>query len=68
MRTGLVIDPADENQLAEALLYLLANDGRAKLMGEEGYKRVMNYFSSTKMAQRYVTVYSEVSEERRKKR
>lgn len=59
-KTGLLVDPGDENQLAKALLYLLCDEDKGKLMGEEGYKTVSNNFSSQKMAEKYVEVYKEI--------
>ena len=58
--TGLLIDPANSNQLADAIIYLLKNKDKAREIGEKGYKKVKNEFSSKKMTKEYIKVYEEV--------
>ncbi|APB32421.1 galactosyltransferase or LPS biosynthesis rfbu related protein [Gloeomargarita lithophora Alchichica-D10] len=43
--TGFLVPPADENALAEKMIYLLENPEKALAMGQRGRKFVQNYFS-----------------------
>jgi len=42
--TGKLVDPNDSNEIAKAVLALLANSETANQMGENGYKRAIRYF------------------------
>jgi glycosyltransferase involved in cell wall biosynthesis len=56
--TGCLIAAGKEKQLADAILFLLANDEKAKQMGVNGRGRIEKFFSSQKMAEKYGDVYS----------
>lgn len=58
--TGLLINSADSNQLADAIIYLLKNENKAREIGEKGYERVKNEFSSNRMTKQYIKVYEEI--------
>ena len=62
--TGFIVKPGDEEDLKKSLLYLLKNPDEAKVMGQKGYQRVKEYFSSYKMARGYLNIYKELIRER----
>ncbi len=49
--TGLLIDPLNINQIAEALIKLLTNSGLARKLGEEGRRRIKKELNWRKIAQ-----------------
>ncbi|MFH0988202.1 MAG: glycosyltransferase family 4 protein, partial [Parcubacteria group bacterium] len=49
-QTGLVVEPNDANAIAEALVALLTDEQRAKILGEAGRKRVVEQFDWKKQA------------------
>jgi len=59
-QNGLLVEPGDGNCLADALLYLLGNDEKRSLIAQEGYRTVLEYFSSKVMADKYFETYQEV--------
>jgi glycosyltransferase involved in cell wall biosynthesis len=54
------VEPGDVEGIKQALLYLLENRVIAKGMGQEGYQRVKDHFSSEKMARDYMGIYKNV--------
>ncbi len=58
--TGFLIEPNNLNQLVEKLLFLFKNEELRKIMGELGYKRVLNEFSWEKIVNDYLRVFKEV--------
>lgn len=58
--TGLLVNPADEGELADAIIYLLEKQDAAKKIAERAYKKVKDDFSSRRMAEQYIDVYEEV--------
>ncbi|MFC1943361.1 glycosyltransferase family 4 protein [Chloroflexota bacterium] len=56
-QSGLLVDPADERQLAERIRYLINNPEEAKKMGAYGRKIVEERFDSAKTAKRLLQVY-----------
>ncbi len=54
---GLLVDPADEKQLAEAIRYLIDNPAKSKEMGVYGRMRAEDEFAADKVAQRFLKVY-----------
>ena len=58
--TGLIVPSGDHDQLAEAILHLLHNPEKARLMGQKGYERVQAHFSLKQMVERTFQVYNEV--------
>jgi glycosyltransferase involved in cell wall biosynthesis len=56
-RTGLLVEPRDPGQLAEALISLLQAPSRAAEMGAAARQRVLREFSWAAIARRTVEVY-----------
>jgi D-inositol-3-phosphate glycosyltransferase len=59
-KSGFVIDPASEKQLAEKIQYLLDNPAEKKRMGDNGRKIVGEEYSAEKMAERTLSVYQSI--------
>jgi rhamnosyl/mannosyltransferase len=58
--TGLVVPPASEQALAEAIGRLLADDGLRLRLGQGGRKRVSEEFTKELMAERIIEVYRQL--------
>jgi glycosyltransferase involved in cell wall biosynthesis len=58
-QNGLLIDPANEKQLAEAIKYMIDNPAQVKKMGTCGRKAAEEEFSSDKIAPRLLQVYQD---------
>lgn len=59
-QSGLLVDPADESQLAQRIKYLIDNPAEGKDMGAYGRKLIEKEFGSSKMAERLLQVYQAV--------
>jgi len=59
--TGLLVPPADSGRLAEALVAVLSDPARARLMGERGRARLQAEFSVGKMVESHDQVYAETA-------
>ena len=59
-KTGMVVPYGDHHQLSEAILRLLQNPEKDRLMGQKGYERVQAYFSLGQMVERTFQIYDEV--------
>lgn len=59
-RNGLLVDPADPCQLAEALLYVLDDSGLAGRLGAAARATVEERYSLDRVADRYVALYREL--------
>ena len=57
--TGLLVDPEDPGAIADALLGLLDDPGRAGRMGEAGRERVLRDFTWERIARRYLALLEE---------
>jgi glycosyltransferase involved in cell wall biosynthesis len=57
---GLLVPPADPEALSRAIIELLDNPGRARRMGEAGFRRVQDLFTWERAAQKTVEAYREV--------
>jgi glycosyltransferase involved in cell wall biosynthesis len=55
---GLIVPPRCPKELAEALMVLLEYPSLRKVMGENGHKRVRQYFASEVVLPMYVALYS----------
>jgi len=55
--TVILVPPQDPRALADALLELIANRGRAKSMGEAGRERAIEYFSIDGMIAQYDEIF-----------
>jgi glycosyltransferase involved in cell wall biosynthesis len=58
--TGFIIPPNDPVKLAEKLLFLYKNPYIAFMMGEEGYKRVLQYFNLEIYVTKHLELYKSV--------
>lgn len=58
--TGLLVDPADVNGLATAIVRLLADPELARRLGENGRSNAAQHFSARAMAENYISVYEQV--------
>ncbi len=56
--TGLLIEPGNEKELSESIIKLLKDREKANFLAQNGYEEVKNEFSTTKMAERYMAIYS----------
>ena len=59
-KNGLLIEPGDHNRLTDAILYLLENRERSIALANNGYEKVISFFSSDVMAKEYVEIYGEI--------
>ena len=58
---GILVEPGDVEGLKQALLYMLKNQLTAREMGQKGYQRVREHFSSERMAGDYMGVYRSIA-------
>lgn len=58
---GFLIEPANEKQLAERIMYLIDNEEERIRMGENSRKLAEEEFDWRKIAERYLEVYREVA-------
>ena len=56
--TGLVVPPGNPDALSQAMSRLWNNSGAAEVMGRNAEKRYYEYFTSEKMINSYMQVYS----------
>jgi glycosyltransferase involved in cell wall biosynthesis len=56
-RTGLLVPPEDSAALADAIMELMADPARRRIMGEAGRQRVLDHFVIRSMADRTADVY-----------
>ncbi|MCF7916714.1 MAG: glycosyltransferase, partial [Candidatus Omnitrophica bacterium] len=57
---GVCIEPENPEQLISALEELAGNKGLAKLLGESGYRYVMNYHDYDYLANKYLSILNSV--------
>jgi len=65
-RTGLLVEPARPEVLADALNRVLADPGLARAMGQAGRRRVEAHFAWASIAERTEQVYAEAADEFRR--
>ena len=58
--TGLLVPPADEKSLGQAIINLLSDREKARKMGEAGRDRVNRMFRAEVMARNYEKLYEEI--------
>ena len=56
-RTGVLVPPEDSAALADAIMELMADPARRRVMGEAGRQRVLDHFGIRSMADRTADVY-----------
>ena len=59
-RTGLLVEPADPDALAEALIRLLKDDDLRRSMGEAGYRRAAELYTWNRVSQCLWEKYVEI--------
>ena len=59
--TGLVVPPADSQSLEQAIQTLIADEGRARSMGNAGRLRVEQNFTRAAMIAQTMTLYDEIA-------
>jgi len=59
---GFLIDPADEQQLAEKIRYLIDNPQERQRMGENSRRYAEEKFDWQKVAEKLLLVYHDISE------
>lgn len=58
--TGVLVPPRSPESLADAIIELLNNEGKARRMGISGRERVEKYFNIELMVEKYENVYDEL--------
>ena len=58
--TGNLIEPRNSAQIAHAVIKLLSDKQRAKIMGENGFKRIERLFSAKEMTRKIEQIYLEL--------
>ncbi len=58
--SGLLFKPGDSRELAQKMVYLLADVSLRKQMGEQGRKRAEELFSGSQMVKKYEGLYHEI--------
>ncbi|WNO09041.1 glycosyltransferase family 4 protein [Teredinibacter sp. KSP-S5-2] len=56
--TGLLVPPADEQAIAEALSNLLSDKNIAEQMGANAYRRITEHFTIDQMVEKYCTIFN----------
>jgi len=59
--SGLLVPPANSQELEKSILALLNNRQKAGEMAENGYRTIVNRYSSKIMARKYLDIYAEWS-------
>ena len=54
---GLLIDPTNANEFAEAIITLLKDSKMAKRVGSKGYETIQQFFSWEAIAERHLAFY-----------
>ena len=60
-KDGLLIDPKNEEEFADAIIYLLENDDARKSMGEAAFTLARDQFSWEVIAERHLSFYEQFS-------
>jgi glycosyltransferase involved in cell wall biosynthesis len=56
---GVIVPPANSDELAKAIISLLDNPDRANSLAQAGYKRVQDHFTWERAAEKTIEVYKE---------
>jgi glycosyltransferase involved in cell wall biosynthesis len=57
---GILIPPADVKSLANEIIYLLANPGKADEMGKRARETIVRDYDIRKIADRYISLYNQL--------
>jgi phosphatidylinositol alpha-1,6-mannosyltransferase len=55
-KTGFLVNPTSEKEIAEKIITLLSNENMAALLGSQGQKRILDGFTWNHIAQRYISI------------
>ncbi|MFA6305785.1 MAG: glycosyltransferase family 4 protein [Candidatus Gracilibacteria bacterium] len=58
--TGILVEPENEKELAQALEKLITNEALREKMAKNGFLRLKENFSAKKMAEKYEKLYTEL--------
>lgn len=58
--SGLVVEPGNVDSLAEAINHLVSDENLMNKYGSQGYNRVLNEFTNSKMIEKIETVYEKL--------
>jgi glycosyltransferase involved in cell wall biosynthesis len=61
--TGLLVEPANPQELADAAIELIANPNQARKMGTAGRKKVRQHYTWSKIAESLVNTYAAIGVE-----
>ncbi|MHB8482348.1 MAG: glycosyltransferase family 4 protein [Nitrospiria bacterium] len=62
-KTGYLINPEDKNNLIKNSIYLFENPEKRKKMGEEGKKKIIEFFNYKRMTEETIQVYRNTLDE-----
>ena len=62
--SGIVVEPEDAGELAAAISYLHQHEDEAQRLGVQGRKYVQEYFDREVMAQRLLSLFMEILDDR----
>lgn len=60
LQTGMLVNPKNSKEIADAAIYLLKHEDRIKYMGESGKKLIEEFYSPSVIARKHVKLYEEV--------
>jgi glycosyltransferase involved in cell wall biosynthesis len=58
---GVLVKPGSEQELETALIFMLEDRQRRKVMALHGYEKVRDEFSSERMANEYLKIYQDLT-------
>lgn len=56
-KSGILVEPGNVSQLADAMILFLSDPDKAKTMGNFGYRRVVEHFSVEKQTRDHIALY-----------
>ncbi|MCM8810759.1 MAG: glycosyltransferase family 4 protein, partial [Candidatus Omnitrophica bacterium] len=62
---GFLIDPKNQKEIVEKILFLLNNEEKSKIFGQNGYNYAKKTFSLEKMIESYQNLFIEVLKEKK---
>lgn len=58
--TGYLVEPYNERKLYDAILWILTNSLRARLLGDNGHKRAERLWGSDVISNKYINLYRDI--------